>query len=361
MEEKINKGLGLSIPRIAPGVDIQEEKRYHRSMALYLIVIFAAFFGFLIAFYIHHTKRTQGVLVCPVGSDCNTVIGSDYARFLGIPVEILGMLYYATIAVNYAFFLALPARATPSVVFGVLILTTAAFLFSLYLTFIQAFALRQWCTWCLMSATLCTLIFAAALAGAEFGFVELLVQNQPALSLIHVLALTLGVGGATFTDLFFFKFLKDLRISEYEAEVLHTFSQVIWLALAVAILTGVGLYLPAASALEHSATFVAKLVALTVIIINGAFLNLLVAPRLVKISFGEAHPHESGELRAARRLALALGAISLVSWYAVFLLSIFSRATQSLTGLLGLYAVALLVTVAASQLLEHSFRRRRPA
>lgn len=190
----------------------------------HIILIFAAFGGFLLSFYIRHKKQTREKMTCPLDSDCDAVIYSEYSRFLGIPVEILGLLYYGLIAVSYALFLVLPAFASPLIVFSVLALTTAAFLFSLYLTFIQAFALKQWCTWCLMSAGLCTIIFATALSISEFGFVSLLDRYHELVLIGHFLGVALGLGGATITDIFFFKFLKDFRISEWEADVMHTLS-----------------------------------------------------------------------------------------------------------------------------------------
>lgn len=142
----------------------------------YIILIFSAFGGFSLAFYIRHKKQTHEKMACPLDSDCDAVIYSRYSRLFGIPVEILGLFYYGLIAAGYALFLLFPALASPLAVFGVLVITVAAFLFSIYLTFIQALALKQWCAWCLMSAGLCTIIFATALGASEFSFVSLLGQ-----------------------------------------------------------------------------------------------------------------------------------------------------------------------------------------
>ena len=146
------------------------------TISWHIILIFAAFGGFLLSFYIRHKKRAHEKMICPLDSDCDAVVYSDYSKFFGIPLEILGILYYGIIAVSYALFLIIPAFAAPAVVFSILILTIAAFLFSLYLTFIQAFALKQWCTWCLISAGLCAIIFATALGASEFSFISLFVE-----------------------------------------------------------------------------------------------------------------------------------------------------------------------------------------
>ncbi len=136
------------------------------GISFYSLIIFVSLAGLLLALYIHYKKQTRQVLVCPIGSDCDAVIHSEYSRFLGIPIEILGIFYYGGLSLSYGIFLMQPDLVSPLILFLVLGLSTLAFLFSLYLTFIQAFVLRQWCVWCLTSASFCLLIFLFALLGA---------------------------------------------------------------------------------------------------------------------------------------------------------------------------------------------------
>jgi uncharacterized membrane protein len=328
------------------------------NLLWHIILIFAAFGGFLLAFYIHHKKRSREKMVCPLKSNCDAVIWSEYSRFLGIPVEILGLFYYGFAAASHALILIIPAETSPIVSFSILAITTAAFLFSLYLTFIQAFAIKQWCAWCLMSAGLCTMIFITSLGISGIGFVSLLGRYREFILIGHLLGMALGVGGATITDIFFFKFLKDFRISEWEADVMHTLSQIIWFALALVVLTGLGLYLPEAEDLNKSAKFLVKMIAVAVIIVNGAFLNLLVAPKLVKISFHERHKHETGELHHIRKIAFALGAISIVSWYSTFILGMMRTSPIAFLPLLFVYLSLLSAAVIGSQFLERFFVKK---
>lgn len=321
---------------------------------LYIPVIFAAFAGFLLAFYIRHKKKAKEGLICPIGADCDAVIYSEYSKFFGIPVEMLGLFYYGIVAVSYGVFLVLPQLAGISAVFGILVISASAFLFSLYLTFIQAFALKQWCTWCLTSAGLCTLIFAFAFRGSQFGFIPLLAEHRETFFLIHLSGLALGLGGATLTNIFFFKFLKDFRVSEGEWETLRTILQVIWFALLVLVLGGLGFYLGNGAALGRLDNFRVEVIAVLIIILNGAFFNLIYQPKLMKISLRERHDHQVGELHLLRKLAYALGAISLVSWYAAFLLSILDSPPFDFGLLLLFYLASLGGAVILSQLMEHS-------
>jgi uncharacterized membrane protein len=128
-------------------------------IAKILVVIFSLT-GFLLANHIRKTKREEKPLVCPLNGSCETVVHSSYSKLFGIPLEYLGITYYAVIALIYVSFIFLPHLLPLSVAYISLGLTTAAFFFSLYLTLIQSIILKHWCTWCLMSAGLCTLIFS---------------------------------------------------------------------------------------------------------------------------------------------------------------------------------------------------------
>lgn len=134
--------------------------------AIYTIIIFLSFGGFLIALYIrHHKKNVKEALICPLKANCDIVIHSNYSEFLGIPVEVLGMLYYGFIALGYGLFMVFPEIATDSSIFLVHFASISAFVFSIYLILVQAFALKNWCTWCLISAVISASIFSISFFG----------------------------------------------------------------------------------------------------------------------------------------------------------------------------------------------------
>ncbi len=122
------------------------------------VIIFIGLGGFLLAGYIHNKKSKKKKLICPLRSNCDDVINSDYSEIYGIKLEVLGMTYYAFIAIGYGlinnFSFLLGSISDLFFVFSFF-----AFIFSLYLISVQAFVLRQWCVWCLFSAFLSTSIF----------------------------------------------------------------------------------------------------------------------------------------------------------------------------------------------------------
>ncbi|MBI2096282.1 MAG: vitamin K epoxide reductase family protein [Candidatus Taylorbacteria bacterium] len=141
---------------------------------LHMLLILCGVMGIGIAYHIYGKKRVQEAPVCPLNFKCETVIYSPYSTFLGIPVEKLGVIYYIFISAAYTSMWSFPNLVTAELTLFAFSATIAAFLFSLYLTAIQSFVLKEFCTWCLASAAVCTIIFALAAATSRFSFTELL-------------------------------------------------------------------------------------------------------------------------------------------------------------------------------------------
>jgi uncharacterized membrane protein len=315
--------------------------------------------GFLLAGYISIKKKKVQPLVCPLNGHCDAVVRSRYSRFLGLPVEYIGSLYYAFIAAAYWAKLVRPELFTDTITFFLVAITIGAFLFSVYLVSIQAFVLKKWCTWCLFSAGFSTFIFLFALFGAQIDLVSLLTEYKKVIVIFHALAAAIGVGSATLTDIFFFRFLKDYRISQSESDTMGVFSNVIWVALGVLILTGIGLYIQNAEVLKESSKFLVKVIAVAIVTVNGVLLNLYISPKLTAITFGEKHDHHSGELRFYRKIAFASGGVSIVTWYTIFILgSIRSIPVDFQTGLL-VYLALLVLAVMGSQAYDNYLIRKK--
>lgn len=126
--------------------------------------------GFFVARHIHGEKKQKHPLVCPMHFECDAVVHSDYSKFLGISVEKFGMFYYACVFFGYIILSFMP-KALPQLLIDALILVSiGAFLFSVYLTIVQSFVLKKFCSWCLVSATICVLIFSLNLVSYDFTY-----------------------------------------------------------------------------------------------------------------------------------------------------------------------------------------------
>ncbi len=119
--------------------------------------------GFMVAKYIRKHKKTGSLLICPIKFDCNTVVNSDYSKFFGVPVEILGMAYYGLVIISYLlsliYFYFLPGLPSNILIVSMITLSAIAFFFSIYLIGVQVFILKKGCSWCLVSAAISISIF----------------------------------------------------------------------------------------------------------------------------------------------------------------------------------------------------------
>ncbi len=129
-----------------------------------IIIFILGLCGFMVARHIfsHKTKNTP--LVCMAGFDCHSVVHSDYSRFFGVPVEVLGMIYYVFISFAYLILIFLPNLSKVvqnDLVAIAAIISFLAFLFSVYLICVQIFILKKGCSWCFVSTLISILIFSS--------------------------------------------------------------------------------------------------------------------------------------------------------------------------------------------------------
>lgn len=107
-----------------------------RRLAILLCTV-----GLGIASYLIYVKFTGGTIACSVSS-CGIVNSSEYANFIDVPVPVWGLAFYLStllvvLAREYRLFL----------LFGI-----GGALFSGYLTYLEAYVIKAWCEWCILSA-----------------------------------------------------------------------------------------------------------------------------------------------------------------------------------------------------------------
>ena len=104
-------------------------------------------------------------LSCGVSGGCRAVTTSEYSRFLGMPVALLGVGGYAALLLGCLAALGVPEP--PALLRWALAgVAFAGFAFSAYLTGTQAFLIGSYCVYCLTSASLMTAIMALTLVAA---------------------------------------------------------------------------------------------------------------------------------------------------------------------------------------------------
>lgn len=202
--------------------------------------------------------------------------------------------------------------------------------------------------WLLFSMVFSLIIFIAVYTGMPMGINEFLAETRQYNLAIHLLGLAMGLGGTLVVDIMFTHFMRNYAISSRESVIMHLISQMIIFGIFLLILSGVALYLPAAESFNDNPRFIMKMIVVLIVIINGGILNLYLTPKMNKISLVDDEKHRYVTLT---RISFALGAISIVSWLAAFLLALLKDLfTMPLLYLIIGYLVLLLLAAGGSQM-----------
>jgi protein-disulfide isomerase/rhodanese-related sulfurtransferase/uncharacterized membrane protein len=101
-------------------------------------------------------------IVC-LGSGCDVVRASSYAHLFGLPLPAFGVANYAVLALLILAEPLVSVRLGRAIQYAIAGISCVGFLFSIYLTSLQAFVIHAWCAWCDVSALVVTGIFVLSL------------------------------------------------------------------------------------------------------------------------------------------------------------------------------------------------------
>jgi uncharacterized membrane protein len=116
--------------------------------------------GVVEATYLSVLALTGEMAVCGGSADCFRVLGSQYARVMGIPMALFGTFAYFSTFSCATFAAFGRARARTFFAFTV----WAMFAVTLWLLFVQAFLLHAFCHYCLFSAAMIFLLAGIAIS-----------------------------------------------------------------------------------------------------------------------------------------------------------------------------------------------------
>lgn len=124
-------------------------------LSLVLVVI-----GLTVSGYLSYVKLVDTPMVCVQGSvfNCDFVTNSIYSRMFGIPIAWLGFGMYIVVGL----LLLLQYRTAFLREYGMLLLfgvVMFAWMYSMYLVYVQFFLLRALCIWCLTHEANITVLF----------------------------------------------------------------------------------------------------------------------------------------------------------------------------------------------------------
>jgi uncharacterized membrane protein len=153
-----------------------------RTLQLRMVIGVLALVGLFVALYLAlYETQLSDSLACPLGGQCETVNTSQYVNMFVIPIGVIGVIGYSAILVLILGWTTRRrlagdgssrrpawARNIPwaynilawiPVSFALIGMATFGFLFSMFLTYLEVFAIRAICTWCAVSTGLMTVIF----------------------------------------------------------------------------------------------------------------------------------------------------------------------------------------------------------
>ena len=120
-------------------------------------LIFLSLIGFSVSAYLYHSKTRNKKLYCFIGQDCDDVVKSKYGKTFGIENTLVGIIYYGLVF-SYGAFLNRNIFIGNIIYYFIVIASIASAVFSVYLTSVQAFVLKKWCEYCLISSAVSILI-----------------------------------------------------------------------------------------------------------------------------------------------------------------------------------------------------------
>lgn len=297
-------------------------------MIIYILNLLLAIAGIYVSFRIFQEKSKKELMVCPLDGDCSSVMESKYSKFLGIGLEYLGILYYGFIFSGYIFLI---LNKTPEIITVFLfLLTFIGFIFSLYLTLIQKYVLKMWCTWCLFSAGITTSMFIISyfaffanknltIVFNDFAFyINDFINFGILILLIKSVFTVIGFCSALMTDFLTFKFLKDFKIDAKEDRTLFTLANINWTAIFTLTLTFIISYIIKIDFISPE-MFKTGVIILSIILVNEIVFRFFIIPKLINYRL-TSKSMDIMRVVYLRKLAFVLNVVSVISWIYILLI-----------------------------------------
>ena len=128
---------------------------------LYIAAALLSLLGLADALYLTVEHVTGQSVKCTIISGCSEVLSSPYAVVAGIPLAAIGAAAYFTVF-SLATLAAFGYRAAGTLLTP---LITAMFFVSIWLIYLQAFVILEFCQYCLLSAAITTTLLVVVVVG----------------------------------------------------------------------------------------------------------------------------------------------------------------------------------------------------
>lgn len=133
------------------------ERKVKIIAILFLVV---AFLGFVDATFLTVKHYLQSPINCSFIVGCDKVTKSEFSVMAGVPVALLGSLYYLAMFLGAVLYF---DRRNPVILRWISWGSFAGFAASIYFVALQAFVIQAFCEYCLLSALTSTTLFVTGL------------------------------------------------------------------------------------------------------------------------------------------------------------------------------------------------------
>ena len=173
------------------------------------------------------------------------------------------------------------------------------------------------------------------------------------LIIFHLLGVVVSMGGAFTSDAIFFSSIRDEKVSNTEVRFLKLGGRMVWIGLALIVISGLLLFATDTERYLDSAKFLAKMTIVAVLILNGLVFHLVHIPRFHR--HANQHFPSSDEFMRAIPSLLLSGVISTTSWLSAFTLGMWRGMPYSYIEIMSVYVLILIVIGALVIVLKRKF------
>jgi uncharacterized membrane protein len=135
-----------------------------RIVWFYIVIAVVALVGLADATYLTIEHLSGRALQCSLTSGCGEVLSSEYSKLFGLPVSGIGAFAYFVVF-SIAILIVFDYRWLKPFL---LVIVTLMALASCFFIYLQAFVIKHYCQYCLLSAAVCFTLFAMTFTAGIF-------------------------------------------------------------------------------------------------------------------------------------------------------------------------------------------------
>jgi len=125
-----------------------------------ILFLVGGFVGFIDSSYLSVLHYKNVIPPCSILGQCETVLTSRYAVVWGVPTALFGAFYYLVVVILSVLYFDTKQAKYLIAAMGAI---TLGFLFTLWFLYLQAFVIKAFCEYCLLSAGVTTTLFVTVL------------------------------------------------------------------------------------------------------------------------------------------------------------------------------------------------------